>query len=68
MGTILIALMIIYFIVGLLVYLFTDTRNFSGKVEKTFVFLTFADINKHMFPFVVALWPIWLYINSRYND
>jgi hypothetical protein len=37
-------------------------------VEKTFVFLTFADINKHMFPFVVALWPIWLYINSRYND
>lgn len=63
-----ITLMIIYGIIGILVYAFTDTSRFAGKMERMIVFLSYSDINKHMFPLVVALWPVWLYVNSRYND
>lgn len=68
MQIILIALLLAYFAVGILIYLFTDTAQFVGKLERMSLFITYADINKHMFPFVVILWPLWLYINATCND
>jgi hypothetical protein len=68
MKTIMIILIAFYFIIGILVYAFTDTRKFAGKLERISAFLTFSDIIKHSFPFVVVLWPVWLFINAKFND
>ncbi len=68
MKTIMITLLVIYLIIGVLIYLFTDTSKFAGKVERMFVFLTYSDVIKLMFPIVLVLWPVWLYVNDKYND
>ena len=68
MKTIMITFLIIYFVIGIFIYAFTDTSKFAGKVEQLFVFLTYSEVIKHMFPFVVVLWPLWLYINVKFND
>lgn len=68
MKTIMITLLVIYLIIGVLIYAFTDTSKFAGKVERMFVFLTYSDVIKLMFPIVLVLWPVWLYVDDKYND
>jgi hypothetical protein len=68
METIMITLLILYLIIGVFIYAFTDTSKFAGKVERMFAFLTYSDVIKHMFLLVVALWPVWLFINAKFND
>ena len=68
MKDIMIALIVIYFIIGILIYAFTDTRKFAAKAERMFAFFTYSDIIKYMFPFTVVMWPVWLFINAKFND
>ena len=39
-----IAFIIVYFIIGILICVFTDTRKFAGKVERMFAFFTYSDM------------------------
>jgi len=68
MKTIMITLLAVYLIIGVVIYVSTDTSKFAGKVERMFAFLTYSDVIKCMFPFVLVLWPVWLYINAKFND
>ena len=68
MKTIMITLLAVYLIIGVLIYAFTDTSKFAGKVERMLVFLTYSDVIKCMFPLVLVLWPVWLYVNAKFND
>ncbi|MDA8430482.1 MAG: hypothetical protein M0T70_14615 [Geobacteraceae bacterium] len=68
MKTILITLLAVYLLIGVLIYVLTDTSKFAGKVERMFAFLTYSDVIKYMFPFVLVLWPVWLYVNAKFNE
>ena len=68
MNGILITAVTAYFVIGVLVYALTDSSKLAGKVERTLAFLSYADVNKYVFPLVVALWPLWIFVNAKHND
>lgn len=68
MTTLLTILAIAYFLIGLVVYATTDTTKFAFKIERTLVAVPLGVIQKNMFLFAVALWPLWLVVNASGND
>jgi len=68
MTTFLTILTITYIIVGIGIYALTDTTKFAGKIERSLFVVPYGVVLKHMFLFVVVLWPLWLVINAKCND
>lgn len=60
-------LLLIYLLIGLVVYALTDTRSVSAEIESRNLLLTFGDVNRFLTVFAIALWPVWLiiYVNVK---
>lgn len=68
MSTFLTILSVGYLLIGILVYAVTDTTRFAGKLERSLLAVPYGFILKNMFLFVVILWPLWLFINAKFNE
>ena len=68
MSTFLTILSVGYLLIGILVYAVTDTTKFAGKLERSLLAVPYGFILKNMFLFVVILWPLWLFINAKFNE
>lgn len=54
---------VIYVLVGLLVYFLTDTTQAASRIERLTP-LPWGLVQEYLFFFVVALWPVWLWLVS----
>lgn len=64
MDTFLVLLAVAYFVVGLSVYFLTDVTKFARGLEKKLVVIPRRMLNNNLFLFVVALWPLWLFLKD----
>ncbi len=70
METILIVLLVIYLVIGFVVYLFTMEK--SDALQKT-VFNysplnTFGFTHKWLWLMIIGLWPVWLFMQDKLPD
>lgn len=68
MTTFITALSVMYLLVGICIYVLTDTTKFARRLERSLVALPYGAVMNYMFLFVVLLWPLWLAINGKFND
>jgi len=68
MTTFITAISVVYLLVGIGIYALTDTTKFARRLERSLVAVPYGAVLKYMFPFVVLLWPLWLFINGKFND
>lgn len=62
-GALLVAL-VIYIIIGAVVYFVTDTTTIASRIESATP-LPWGMVESAVFAFVVALWPLWLVLGSQ---
>jgi hypothetical protein len=60
----LIVVLVVYIIVGAVVYFLTDTTTFASRIESATP-LPWGLVESSVFAFVVALWPVWLLLGSN---
>ena len=60
MDTALVTLTVVYLLVGIAVYAFSDTTAVAGRLESLLIFVPFGVVQRYLFLFVVGLWPVWL--------
>ncbi len=68
MSTFVTILSVGYLLIGIVVYAVTDTTRFASKLERSLLAVPYGFILKNMFLFVVILWPLWLFINTKFNE
>jgi hypothetical protein len=62
-GALLVAL-VIYIIIGAVVYFVTDTTTIASRIESATP-LPWGMVESAVFAFVVTLWPLWLVLGSQ---
>ena len=60
-----IALLLIYIFVGIAVYALSDTSTVASRLSDALFVVPYGVIREHVFLFVVALWPIWLFVKAK---
>jgi hypothetical protein len=63
MDELLTLVLVIYIIVGALVYFATDTTTLASRIEAATP-VPWGVIESSVFAFVVALWPAWLLLGN----
>jgi hypothetical protein len=58
----------LYLLAGIAVYAFSDTRDAASRLEARLVAVPFGTVQKHLFLFVVLLWPLWLALQGSPRD
>ena len=56
--------LVIYIIIGAVVYFVTDTTTIASRIESATP-LPWGMVESAVFAFVVALWPLWLVLGSQ---
>ena len=56
--------LVIYIIIGAVVYFVTDTTTVASRIESATP-LPWGMVESAVFAFVVALWPLWLVLGSK---
>ena len=60
----LIVVLVVYIIVGAVVYFLTDTTTLASRIESATP-LPWGLVESSVFAFVVALWPVWRMFGSK---
>lgn len=64
MDGVLIVALVVYIIAGVIVYFLTDTTTLASRIESATP-LPWGMVESSVFAFVVALWPIWLFLGGK---
>ena len=67
MAGLLITLLIVYVLVGVIIYAVTDTTGLASRIEAMLVVFPFGIIENYFFIFVVVFWPVWLFLGNKNN-
>lgn len=59
MESVLLVLLVIYIVIGIVVYFVTDTTTVASRIEAATP-LPWGMVESSVFAFVVVLWPLWL--------
>lgn len=62
---ILVVLLVLYLLIGLVVYAVTDTTSFASRMESRLPATTFGDAQHFVFLLSVVAWPLWLWVNRQ---
>ena len=68
MSSLLTVVLVLYLVVGLVVYAVTDTTSVAGKIERHLPLVPFGVVNRNLFLFIWFAWPLWLWALSRSSD
>lgn len=59
------ALLVVYCLIGLVVYAVTDSSSLASRVESRLPLVPDVFVTESVVFFVGALWPLWLALRAR---